>query len=257
VARDALAAGEARDVIDITLPAGFLDTLWGAFDFIFNPRTSNVTGGHEVGGLAQIWPLMRAQIEVSAIALAGAIAVALPAGAYLGHRGRGEFLAVALGNAGRAVPEFAAMALLAAVIGVGLGNVAIALMILGVPPILTNSYVAVRQVDQGAVEAARGVGMTEREVFGKVEIPLAIPTIMTGIRTSAINIIATATIATFFGYLTLGDLIIGQAQYGTEGVLAGGILVALLALLVELVLAGVQRLLTPKGLRLQREGARA
>jgi osmoprotectant transport system permease protein len=241
---------------DLTLPLGFLHTLTGAFDFILHQRPAG-TGGTEVGGLAQVWALTRAQLEVSGLALAGAVLVALPAGTYLGHRGRGEFLAVALGNAGRAVPEFAAMALLAAVIGVGLGDVAIALMILGIPPILTNSYVAVRQVDQGAVEAARGVGMKEREVFLKVELPLAVPTIMGGVRTSAINIIATATIATFFGYLTLGDLITGRNVYGTEGVLAGGILVALLVLVVELTLAGVQHLLTPRGLRLQRADGRA
>jgi osmoprotectant transport system permease protein len=252
---DAVAAGEAS-MIDHSLPLGFLHTLGGAFDFIFHQRTAE-TGGTQVGGLAQVWTLTKAQLEVSGIALAGATALALPLGAYLGHRRRGEFLAIAFGNAGRAVPEFAAMALLAAVIGVGLGDVAIALLILGIPPILTNSYVAVSQVDQGAVEAARGMGMTEREVFLKVEIPLAVPTIMGGIRTSAINIIATATIATFFGYLTLGDLITGQNVYGTEGVLAGGILVALLALLVELVLAGVQRLLTPRGLKLQRAAGRA
>jgi osmoprotectant transport system permease protein len=242
--------------MDPSIPAAFLHTLGGAFDFIFHQRPAQ-TGGTEVGGLAQVWALTRAQLEVSGLALAGAIVVALPVGAFLGHRGRGEFLAVAFGNAGRAVPEFAAMALLAAVIGVGLGNVAIALAILGIPPILTNSYVAIRQVDPDAVEAARGMGMTEREVFLRVEVPLGVPTIMSGVRTSAINIVATATIATFFGFLTLGDLITGQGVYGTEGVLAGGILVALLALAVELTLAGVQRLLTPRGLRLQREAGRA
>jgi osmoprotectant transport system permease protein len=243
-------------MIDVSVPVGFLHTLWGAFDFILHQRPAE-TGGTEVGGLAQVWHLTRAQLEVSGIALAGATILSLPVGAYLGHRGRGEFLAIAFGNAGRAVPEFAAMALLAAAIGVGLGDVAIALMILGIPPILTNSYVGVRQVDPEVVEAAHGMGMTEREVFLKVEIPLAIPTIMGGVRTSAINIIATATIATFFGFLTLGDLITGRNVYGTEGVLAGGILVALLALVVELVLAGIQRLLTPRGLRLQRATARA
>jgi osmoprotectant transport system permease protein len=155
------------------------------------------------------------------------------------------------------VPEFAAIALLAAVIGVGLGNVAIALAILGVPPILTNTFVAIRQVDRDAVDAARGMGMKEREVFLKVELPLAVPTIMGGVRTAAINIVATATIATFFGFLTLGDLIIGRSVYGIEGVLAGGIVVALLALATELVLAGAQRALTPKGLRLQRAAGRA
>jgi osmoprotectant transport system permease protein len=101
------------------------------------------------------------------------------------------------------------------------------------------------------------MGMTERELFLKVELPLAVPTIMGGVRTAAINIVATATIATFFGFLTLGDLITGRGVYGTEGVLAGGIVVALLALATEFALATLQRALTPKGLRLQRAANRA
>ena len=130
-------------------------------------------------------------------------------------------------------------------------------MVLGIPPILTNAFVGIRQVDRGAVEAARGMGMSAFEVVRKVELPLAVPTIMTGVRTAAINIVATATIAPLVGVLTLGDFIISPNVYGDEGVLAGAILVALLVLVVELALAGVQRLLTPRGLALQRAGAGA
>jgi osmoprotectant transport system permease protein len=126
-------------------------------------------------------------------------------------------------------------------------------MVLGIPPILINSFVGIRGVDRGAVEAARGMGMTELGVITKVELPLAVPTIMSGIRTGAIAIVATATIAPLAGVLTLGDFIINFNVYGDEGVLAGAILVALLALTVELVLAGVQRLLTPRGLSVDRE----
>jgi osmoprotectant transport system permease protein len=185
------------------------------------------------------------------------LAVALPIGLYLGHRGTGEFLAVAIGNAGRAVPELALIAFMAAFIGIGVLNVTIALAVLGIPPILTNTFVAMRQVEPGAVEAARGMGMREGEVIRRVELPLAVPTVMTGVRTAAINIVATATIAPLAGVLTLGDFIINRNVYGDEGVLAGAILVALLALTFELVLAGVQRLLTPRGLRLQRAAASA
>jgi osmoprotectant transport system permease protein len=130
-------------------------------------------------------------------------------------------------------------------------------MVLGIPPILTNSYVGVRQVDRSAVEAARGMGMTDLGVITRVELPLAVPTIMSGVRTGAINIIATATIAPLAGVVTLGDFIIGQNLYGDEGVLAGAILVATLAMLVEFGLAGVQRLLTPRGLKLARESRAA
>ena len=140
--------------------------------------------------------------------------------------------------------------------GVGVFNLTIALLVLGIPPILTNTFVGVRQVDRDAVEAARGIGMTEFEVVRKIELPLAVPTVMAGVRTGAINIIATATIAPLVGVVTLGDYIINGSNYGSEGVLAGAILVALLALGFELILAGVQRLLTPKGVKAPRGPAR-
>ncbi len=194
-------------------------------------------------------------IEVSALALAVSLVLALPIGVVLGHRGKGELLAVAVGNAGRAIPELALIAFMVAFVGVGLVNLTIALMVLGIPPILTNTFVGIRQVDRGAVEAARGMGMSAFEVVRKVELPLAVPTIMTGVRTAAINIVATATLGPLVGQLTLGDFILNRNVYGDEGVLAGAILVALLALAVELALAGVQRLLTPRGLALQRAGA--
>jgi osmoprotectant transport system permease protein len=235
---------------------GFLDAFTGAIDFIFNQRESTVAGD-EVGGLAQIGDLTVDHLEVSAIALAGSLIVAMPIGVWLGHHGRGELLAVAIGNAGRAVPELALIAFMVAFVGVGLVNVSIALLILGIPPILTNSFVAIRQVDRDAVEAARGMGMSEPEIVARVELPLAVPTLMSGVRTAAIAIVATATIAPLAGVVTLGDLIINRNVYGDEGVLAGGILVAVLALAIELTLAGIQRLLTPRGLRLERAPASA
>src|SRR5215208_3169672 len=196
-----------------------------AIQFIFEPREAIGVRG-EVGGLDQVWDLMWTQIWISALALAVAVAIALPIGLYFGHRGKGELLAVAIGNAGRAVPELALIALMVAFIGVGVLNVTIALLILGLPPILTNAFVGIRQVDRTAVEAARGMGMSEFEVSRKVELPLAIPTIMGGVRTGAINIIATAAIAPLAGVLTLSDFILGRNNYGDEGVLAGAILVA-------------------------------
>jgi osmoprotectant transport system permease protein len=170
----------------------------------------------------------------------------------LGYRGRGEGLAIAIGNAGRAIPELALIAFLVAFIGVGLLNVTIALAIVGIPPILTNTFVGMHEVDPGSVEAARGMGMKPHEIIAKVQLPLAVPTIMAGVRTSAVNIIATATIGSLAGVNTLGDFILGRNVYGDAGVLAGAILVALLALAAELGLAGVQRLLTPRGLLVAR-----
>jgi osmoprotectant transport system permease protein len=227
-----------------------LASFGGAFEFIFTPQTSNVTGGKGVGGLHQVVELALTQLEVTVLALALALVIALPAGLYFGHRGTGELLAIGLGNAGRAVPELALIALMAAVIGVGLLNLTVALAILGIPPILTNTFVGIREVDRASVEAARGIGMTEFEIVRKVEAPMAIPSIFTGIRTATINIVATATIAPLAGVATLGEFIIGENVYGDNGVLAGAILVAILALVLEFGLAAIQRRLTSKGLKL-------
>ncbi|MGH2994064.1 MAG: ABC transporter permease [Solirubrobacterales bacterium] len=234
----------------------FLDAFSGAIDFIFNQRES-VTAQDTVGGLAQIGDLTLDHLEVSALALAGSLAIAMPVGILLGHRGKGELLAVAIGNAGRAVPELALIAFMVAFVGVGLVNVTLALLVLGIPPILTNSFVAIRQVDRDAVEAARGMGMTEAGIVARVELPLAVPTMMSGVRTAAITIVATATIAPLAGVVTLGDLILSRNVYGDDGVLAGAIVVAVLALAIELTLAGIQRLLTPRGVRLERAPASA
>jgi osmoprotectant transport system permease protein len=222
----------------------------GAFEFIFTPQSSNVTGGHKVGGFHQVLELALKQIEVSVLALVVAMLVAIPIGLYFGHKGTGELLAIGLGNASRAVPELAAIALLAAVIGVGLTTLTIALAVLGIPPILTNTFTGINEVDKPTIDAARGIGMTEFEILRKVEIPLAVPSIMGGIRTSSINIIATATIAPLAGVLTLGNFILNENVYGANGVLAGAIVVAVLALVFEFGLAGIQRRLTSKGLRL-------
>jgi osmoprotectant transport system permease protein len=233
----------------IAFPQPVLASFQGAVEFIVTPQSSNVTGGRTVGGIDQVIELTLTQLEVTLLALALALFVALPVGLYLGHRGTGELLAIGIGNAGRAIPELALIAFMAAAIGVGLLNVTIALAILGIPPILTNAFVGIRQVDRGTADAARGMGMSELEVLRKVEVPLAIPTLMTGVRTATINIVATATIAPLAGVLTLGDFIINENVYGENGVLAGAILVALLALTLELALAGLQRLFTSRGLK--------
>ncbi len=240
--------------MSLHLTLGFLGQFGGAFEFIFSQQEAK-TGGLEVGGLGQVWDLMWEQLKITAYALALSLAVALPIGIVLGHRGRGEGLAVAVGNAGRAIPELALIAFMVAFIGVGVLNVTIALAVLGIPPILTNTFVGMKQVDPGAVEAARGMGMKPREIVTKVQLPLAVPTIMAGVRTSAVNIVATATIAPLAGVLTLGDFILARNVYGDEGVVAGAILVALLALAIELALAGLQKLLTPRGLVLARTQA--
>ncbi|HKJ35535.1 MAG TPA: ABC transporter permease [Solirubrobacterales bacterium] len=235
-------------MIEISLLAT-LGIFGEAIDFIFSQQEA-VTGGVQVGGIAQVLELTWTHFWLSVLALLVSVLIAVPVAAYLGHRGTGEFLAVAIGNAGRAIPELALIALLVAYVGVGTVNLLIVLVILGVPPILTNTFVGIRQVDRATVQAARGVGLTEGEIMRRVELPLAVPTIMSGVRTSMINIVATATIAPLAAVLTLGDFILSRNVYGDAGVLAGAILVALLALAFEGTLALIQRLLTPKGLRL-------
>ncbi|MGN6275006.1 MAG: ABC transporter permease [Solirubrobacterales bacterium] len=223
----------------------------GAIEFIFTPQESNVTGGKQVGGFDKSLELVLRHLEVTLLALAIAVIVALPIGLYLGHRGKGELLAVGIGNAGRAIPELAVIALVATLIGVGLKTITPALAILGIAPIIVNAYVGVRQVDPAAVDAARGMGMSELGIIRKVELPLAVPTVMGGVRGAAIVIIATATIAPLAGVETLGDFIINKNVYGENGLLAGAILVALLALTIEGLLAILQRFLTSDGLKLK------
>jgi osmoprotectant transport system permease protein len=239
------------------IPLALGGAFGNAIDFIFTPQQTRFTGERKVGGLDQVWEFTQTHLEISLFALAIALAIALPAGVILGHYGKGETFAVTVGNSWRAIPELALIAIVAAFIGFGFVNVGIALMVLGIPPILTNTYVGVRQVDPNAVEAARGMGMSDLGIITRIELPLAVPTIMSGIRTGAINIIATATIAPLAGVVTLGDFILNRNVYGDEGVLAGAILVAVLAMLVELGLAALQRALTPRGVKLARERAAA
>jgi osmoprotectant transport system permease protein len=245
-----------RDVSLTFLHLGLLNVFPDAIDFILHQQEAR-SGGVLVGGPDQSLHLIGQHLKVTFLALGASIAIALPVGVMLGHLQRGEGFAVAIGNAGRAVPELALIAFVAAFIGVGIGNVTIAFAVLGIPPILTNTYVGISQVDRNAVEAARGMGMNALQTIFRVELPLAVPTIMAGVRTSAVNIVATVALASLAGVSTLGDYILGRNVYGDQGVVAGAILIALLTLTLELSLAGLQWLLTPRGLKLARAGAGA
>jgi osmoprotectant transport system permease protein len=188
-------------------------------------------------------------LELSAGAMAIALAVALPLGVWLGHLHRGSFLAINVANLGRALPSLALIAVGFVFLGVGFWSVALALVVLAVPPILTNAYVAVDGVESDAVEAARGMGMTKWQIVRRVELPLALPLIFAGIRTAVVFVVATATIAAVAGGGGLGDIIVNQAAYGLEGVVGAAICVSVLALAADGLLGLVQRALTPPGLR--------
>lgn len=186
---------------------------------------------------------------LSGAALAIAVAVALPLGVWLGHLHRGSFVAVNVANLGRALPSLAVIAVGFVFLGVGFRSVALALVVLAVPPILTNAYVAVDGVEPEVVEAARGMGMTGREILTRVELPLALPLIFTGIRTATVFVVATATIAAVAGGGGLGDIIVNQAGYGLDGVVGAAIWVSVLALLADAAVGLLQRVLTPPALR--------
>jgi osmoprotectant transport system permease protein len=225
-----------------------------AIDFIFNERPSPA-GGTDVGGLAEMWELTWPHLRVSGIAMAVACAFSIPLGLWLGHIRKGGFIAINASNVGRAVPILALIAFFVAFLGVGETNLILALVLLAIPPILTNAYTGVTQVDPDTVDSARGMGMTGAQIVRRVELPLALPLIFGGIRISAVNVVATATIAPLAGVVTLGDPIINVNTYGDEGRLAAAIVVALLAVVTEVSLAALQRGVTPRGLKLQRREA--
>ncbi|MEU9617835.1 ABC transporter permease [Streptomyces sp. NPDC048155] len=187
-------------------------------------------------------------LYVSGVALALACAVALPVALYLGHIGKGGALAVNISNAGRAVPVFAVLALfmVSPLRNAGYVPTITALVLFAVPPLLTNAYVGMTEVDRAVAEAAWGMGMSGGQLFVRVELPLAYPMIMTGLRSAAVQVVATATIAAMVGQGGLGRIITaGFNTYNTPQVVAGALLVAVLALLVEAVLVGLDRLLSP------------
>ena len=158
-------------------------------------------------------------------------------------------MAVNVANVGRALPTLVVIAVGFILLGIGFTTVMLALVVLAVPPILTNAYVAVDEVDRDAVEAARGMGMTPSQVLLRVELPLALPLLFVGIRTAAVFVVATATIAAIAGGSGLGDILVNQAAYGGEGLVAAAICVSLLALAADAALGVVQRRLTPAGLK--------
>lgn len=186
-------------------------------------------------------------LSLSAIAVLIAAVLALPLGLWLGHVGRGGGLAVNISNAGRAIPTFAILVLLATVPQFfGNPGTIVALVVFAIPPILTNSYVGMREVDRDVKEAAIGMGMDGRTLLRRVELPLALPLVAAGVRTAAVQVVATATLAAYIGAGGLGRFIAdGFGLQDTPMILAGAILVALLALLTEIGLGRIEASLTP------------
>jgi osmoprotectant transport system permease protein len=199
-----------------------------------------------------IFELGAQHLRISLIAVLAAMAVGIPVGALLGHTGRGGGFTVALSNVSRAVPTLALLTVFAVTpIGFGPTATTIALALFALPPVLTNTYVGFRGVDRDVVEASRAMGMSEPQVLVRAELPLAMPLLMTGVRTAAVQVVATATLAALVAGGGLGRIItLGFRQQDYGAVLAGAILVAALAVLTELLLAAVSWAVTPGPRRL-------
>jgi osmoprotectant transport system permease protein len=182
--------------------------------------------------------------------MALACLVALPLGVWLGHRGRGGFVAINVGNAGRAVPTFGVLIIFASWEPVGIGDLAavLALAIFAIPPILTNTYVGLREVDPDIKDAAKGMGMTGGQQLRRVELPLARPLLFAGLGTSTVQTVATATLAALVAGGGLGRYVVdGFARQDYPMLYGGTVLVAILCIGLELALRAAQRRLDPTG----------
>jgi osmoprotectant transport system permease protein len=190
-------------------------------------------------------------VQLSAESVAIGALIALPIGVLLGHYGRFGNLAINISNVGRALPSFGILVIAFQVFGLGDFPIVLSLTALAIPPMLTNSYVALREVDPDVKDAARGMGYRELTQVLKVEVPLAVPLLMAGVRTSAVQVVATATLAALISGGGFGRYIIdGLAQQDFTKLFAGALLVGLLAMSTELALAGLERVLVPRGMRL-------
>lgn len=196
-------------------------------------------------------------VAISTVSLLIALAIALPIGLWIGHTGRGAAIAINSANLWRALPSFAVIAIVLPITaqldpqaGFKIYPTVAAMIVLGIPPILVNTYSGVSGVDPDLVEAGRGQGMSEGRVLTRVELPLAVPAIASGVTSAAIQIVATATLGAVFGFGGLGRyLVVGIAQSDTGQIFGGALLVAGLVVATGAVFAVLQRVLTPGGLR--------
>jgi osmoprotectant transport system permease protein len=221
-----------------------------AFVYLNDPFNWTRSGG--------ILDLLAEHLAISAAAVLLAALLAIPVGVLLGRSGRGAGGIVVLSNVSRAVPTLALLTVFA-VTPIGFSDTAtvLALALFAVPPMLTNTFVGFREVDRDVREAARAMGMSRRQMLSRVELPLALPMVMTGVRTAAVQVVATATLAALVGGGGLGRIInLGFGQQDLGQILAGAVVVAALAMLTELVLVLVSWAVTPGPRRLPSRPAR-
>jgi osmoprotectant transport system permease protein len=203
------------------------------------------------GGQEGILHRAEEHVLMSLAAVAVAALLAQPVALVMGHTGRGGALTIAVSNMGRAIPSFAILIVAAQALGIGAEPAFVALVLLAIPPMVTNTYVAIQGTDPEVREAARGMGLSGAQVLLRVELPMGTPLIMAGVRTSAVQVVATATLAAVVGWGGLGRFIVdGLATRDFPEVFGGAVLVAALSLLAEYALGLVQRGVTPRGLKM-------
>lgn len=235
-------------------PLAILGQFGDGVDFILHSRKS-VGGEVQIGGPHQLAQFALTHLSVSIKAMVVAALLATPVGLYLGHKGRGQLAVSAISNVGRAVPILALVAVFIAFLGIGTANVVAALALLAIPPIFTNAYVGASQVDPEVVDAAEGVGMTSTQIVFRVRLRLALPTYFGGLRTAAVSVLATATIAPLANVQTLGEPIINQAVYGLTGAIGAAIVVAVMTVIIDAGMGALQRAVTPKGIKVGQSDA--
>ncbi len=216
-----------------------------------------LTSGRQWRGSDSIPLRLVEHLGYTGLALLVAALIAIPLGVLIGHNGRGSFLVLNLANVWRAIPTLGLLILLVVYLGFSALTWLIPLVVLAIPPILVNAYQGVAGVDPDLKDAALGMGMTQWQVLRKVELPVASPLIMLGLRTAAIFVVATATIAAYIGTGGLGRYIIDGLATNDYAQVAGGALVlVVLALAVQLLFVGLRRLIVPEGLRTQARASR-
>lgn len=220
-----------------------MELIGSALQWLTDPVNWSGPGGIPNRLFEHVW--------LSGLSVLAAIALAVPVGLAIGHTGRGAFITVSVANLGRSIPSYALLLIFFTIVNrVGFAAAIPALVLLAIPPILVNTYVALREVDRDTVEAGRAMGLREWQLLTRVELPIALPAIVTGVRIAAVQVVATATLAALVGGGALGRYIVdGFARQSYDQLLVGAMLVALLALLTERLLTWVEGRLVSPGLR--------
>ncbi len=240
----------AAHPVDQAKGGGLMEGIMNVWEWLTDPAHWQGPNGIPVRTLQHLY--------ISGAAMVIAIVLAFPVGMIIGHFKRFGGFVTNLGNVGRAIPTFALLIIFASTDLIGVGDLAaiLALAIFAIPPLLTNTYVGVRDVDANVSEGAKGMGMTDSQVIGRVELPTALPMIGAGLRTTTVQVVATATLAALVGGGGLGRYVVdGFALQDVTLMMSGVILVSALSVGVEAILALIQRYLTPRPLRSRESGS--